>query len=146
MVGLHAHGLGSREVTHASDEHDAGEPSWQRGADAYYDLRGQIQVLRRKTLYVPSMAALLPGALGIALHVRGLWSVLGTFVGPDGEYYYVHGVSVGLAFVVPATPFVLAGFLVYKILRARAVGAFRKSAAAKYRISQEALDERIAEL
>ena len=118
-------------------------PDWERETAAFYDLRARIYRLRKRTTFIPAAAAIVPGILGVALHVNGYWSILG--VTPYNTYF-VGAVTIMLAFALPAAPIVLLGLALHWLLRRRLLRSWFEEAVVKYALAPAQLEERIRSL
>jgi hypothetical protein len=104
---------------------------------AIRDLVARMRGLRRRVALPFVAAAVIPGHLGILLHVTGHWSVLGVL--PDGTYL-VHPVTILLAFAILACPFVAMGVPVYLFLRAQLRRSWREQHLRQHGLADHWLD------
>jgi hypothetical protein len=118
---------------------DRPAPEWERAADAFYDLVAALRRLQKRTLLLPAIAAAVLGTVGVLAHVQGYWSVLG--VNRNGGYY-LHPVTLVIAFVLPCAPVLALAFGAYRLARRRLVARWMADASRKHDLEPSVLAER----
>ena len=104
---------------------------------ALMELGLRLRTLRRWVLLPGIILTLAAGVAGAMAHVGGYWSIFPTF--SDDGSYFVHKGSVAIALLIPGSVVFGAVWLAYTGLRTQVRRAWRKDAARRFRLDDEAL-------